>query len=51
MTNADQNPSVRKAADSAVEYESAFEAYIRNKPLTAIAISAVVGAVLAKFLF
>ena len=49
MTEADENADVRKAAETAVKYESAFEGYIQSRPLAAIVISVVVGAILAKF--
>jgi hypothetical protein len=51
MTDSEENTTVRKAADAAVEYESALEGYIRDRPLAAIGISLFVGALLAKFLF
>ena len=51
MRDSEANATVRKAADTAVEYEGALEGYIQNRPLAAVAISLVVGALLAKFLF
>jgi hypothetical protein len=51
MSDSDENPTVREAADTVVEYESAFEAYIKDRPLTAVAISMAIGALLARFLF
>jgi hypothetical protein len=51
VSDLDENASVRGAADAVVEYESEWESCIKDHPLTAVAISLVVGALLAKFLF
>ncbi len=51
MAESDENATVRDAADAVVEYESAFEGYIKDRPLTAVAAAIVVGALLARFLF
>jgi hypothetical protein len=51
MSSSDENSTVRQAADTVVEYEGAFESYIKDRPLAAVAVSFVIGALLAKFLF
>jgi ElaB/YqjD/DUF883 family membrane-anchored ribosome-binding protein len=51
MSSADDNSKIEDVADKAREYEGRLETFVLDRPLTAVAISVVFGALLARWVF